>query len=477
MVAISRTLPPRNSHQPVREIEALYLDMIAAGRHYILIENQYLTAHTIGEALAARLSEPDGPEIVVVLRLLSHGWIEEITMQNLRRNLIDRLEKADHSRRFHVYYPDIEELEEGTYIDVHSKVTIVHDEWLRVGSANVCNRSMGFDSECDLLLEARRRPDAVRAIRDFRNRFLAEYLGVAEERVATEIDAQGSMSATIDRLGSPQRTLKRLENFGVSETVVSLASIADPEQPVTIENLVAQFAPRTEIRMRGVRWLTFATAVVALTALAALWQFTPVADVITPGRVTHWAREFAGNVWAPLIVLAAYTPAAMVMFPRPLITLFAVVAFGPWLGFGYAMSGILISAFVTYVIGMRMDRGTVRRLAGPKLNRIIAVLRRRGIVALTALRLVPLAPFAIVGVVAGAIRVKLRDFMLATAFGMLPGTLAAAVFGDHLEVALRDPSEVNLWLVAAVLMALGIATLLVRRWLLTTQLHGESTRA
>ena len=89
----------------------------------------------------------------------------------------------------------------------------------------------------------------------------------------------------------------------------------------------------------------------------------------------------------------------------------------------------------------------------------------------------PLAPFAIVGVVAGAIRVKLLDFMLATAFGMLPGTLAATVFGDQLEVALRDPSEVNLWLVAAVAMALGIATFLVRRWLLTTQLHGESTRA
>jgi phospholipase D1/2 len=180
--------------------------------------------------------------------------------------------------------------------------------------------------------------------------------------------------------------------------------------------------------------------------------------------VTHWAREFAGTVWTPLIVLAAYTPAAMVMFPRPLITLFAVVAFGPWLGFGYAMSGILIAAFVTYVIGMRMDRGTVRRLAGPKLNRIIAVLRRRGIVALTALRLVPLAPFAIVGVVAGAIRVKLLDFMLATALGVLPGTLAAAVFGDQFEVALRDPGEVNLWLVAAVAMALGIATFLVRRW-------------
>ena len=299
----------------------------------------------------------------------------------------------------------------------------------------------------------------------------------AEERLATEIDAQGSMSAAIDRLGSPQRTLKRLSNTGVSETVVSLASIADPEQPVTIENLVPQFAPRTEVRMRGVRWLKFAAAVVALATLAALWQFTPAADVITPGRVTHWAREFAGTVWAPLIVLAAYTPAVMVMFPRPLITLFAVVAFGPWLGFGYAMSGILIAALVTYVLGMRMDRSTVRRLAGPKLNRIIAVLRRRGIVALTALRLVPIAPFAFVGVVGGAIRVKLLDFMLATALGMLPGTLAATVFGDQIEVALRDPGEVNLWLVAAVAMALGIATFLGRRWLLTTQPRGESTRA
>ena len=141
------------------------------------------------------------------------------------------------------------------------------------------------------------------------------------------------------------------------------------------------------------------------------------------------------------------------------------------------MRGILISAFVTYLIGMCMDRGTVRKLAGPKLNRIIAVLRRRGIIALTALRLVPLAPFAIVGVVAGAIRVKVLDFMLATALGMLPSTLAATVFGDQLEGALRDPGEVNLWLLAAVAMALGIATFLVRHWLLTTQLHGESTRA
>ena len=76
--------PPVNGNAGVREVEALYLDMIAAARHSIYIENQYFTADKVGEALAARLSEPDGPEVVVVLRELSHGWLEELTMQTLR---------------------------------------------------------------------------------------------------------------------------------------------------------------------------------------------------------------------------------------------------------------------------------------------------------------------------------------------------------------------------------------------------------
>jgi phosphatidylserine/phosphatidylglycerophosphate/cardiolipin synthase-like enzyme/uncharacterized membrane protein YdjX (TVP38/TMEM64 family) len=475
-IALSRTCPPREPEPPVREIEKLYVDMIAAAQRYIVIENQYFTAHAVGEALAARLAEPEGPEIIVVLRLLSHGWLEEVTMQNLRRNLIDRLQKADRAGRFHVYYPFIEGLESGTCIDVHSKVLIVDDEWLRVGSANVSNRSMGLDTECDLTLEARGRKDLASGIRAFRDRLLAEHVGVTPEQLAREIAARGSISAAIDRLGSPERALRRLENSTVSETIVSLASIADPEQPVSLEKLVAQFTPRSAVRLRGTRWLKIAMTVLIVAGLTAMWQFTPLGAAFTPERVTAWAQAFADRPWAPLIVLAAFTPAAIVMFPRPLITLFAVVAFGPWLGFAYSMTGILISALVTYWLGTRMDRSTVRRLAGPRLNRMLEVLRRRGLLAITALRLVPLAPFTIEGIVAGAIRISLRDFALGTALGMLPGTLAATVFGDQLQIALRDPSEVNLWIVGGVVVALTTATLLVRRWLVA-QSQNESARA
>lgn len=475
-VALSRTCPPHESRPAVREIEQLYVDMIAAAQHYIVIENQYFTGQAIGEALAARLAEPEGPEIIVVLRLLSHGWLEEVTMQNLRRNLIDRLQKADHAGRFHVYYPFIEGLQEGTCIDVHSKVLIVDDEWLRVGSANVSNRSMGLDTECDLTLEARGRKDLVSGIRAFRDRLLAEHVGVSPEHLGREIAAHGSISAAIDRLGSPGRALRRLENSTVPDAIVSLASIADPEQPVSLENLVGQFAPRTSVRLSGTRWLKVAMTILIVAGLAAMWQFTPLHAAFTPAHVTAWAHAFANRAWAPLIVLAAFTPAALLMFPRPLITLFAVVAFGPWLGFAYSMAGILISALFTYWLGTRMDRSTVRRLAGPRLNRVLEVLRRRGLVALTALRLVPLAPFTIEGIVAGAIRIPLRDFTLGTALGMLPGTLAATVFGDQLQIALRDPAQVNLWIVGGVVVALTAATLLVRRWL-NAQSQDGSARA
>jgi uncharacterized membrane protein YdjX (TVP38/TMEM64 family) len=120
----------------------------------------------------------------------------------------------------------------------------------------------------------------------------------------------------------------------------------------------------------------------------------------------------------------------------------------------------------------------VRRLAGAKLEKILQVLRRRGLVAMTALRLVPLAPFAVEGVVAGAIRVRLWEFMLGTAIGILPGTLTSTVFGDQLRVWMENPERINYWLIAGVLFLLGGATWLVRRWLMsaasTPPRHGAS---
>lgn len=472
-VGISRTTPERVSQPAVKEIEALYLDMIAAARRYIYIENQYFTAQRLGEALAARLSSRDGPEVVMVLRLLSHGWLEEHTMHVLRTRLIAMLRKADRWNRLGVYYPHVEGLTEGTCLDVHSKVMIVDDEWLRVGSANLCNRSLGMDSECDLTFEARGESRVAAATRECRDRLLAEHLGASQQQVRAEYERGGSMKSVIAALPRNERTLRPLDNLPEwPGLVVDIAAVADPEQPVPLEKLVEEFAPTMNAEKSGPAWGAFLWVAIVIAGLTAVWQLTPLAEVATADRVIALARDIGGRWWAPLMVLAVYTPACIVMFPRPLITLFTVLAFGAWLGFVYAMSGILVAALATYLTGRLLDRATVRRLAGRKLNQVSEMLRKHGLLAITALRLVPLAPFAVEGLVAGAIRIKLWQYTLGTAIGLLPGTLTTTVFGDQLETALRDPSEINYWLVTGIVIFFAIAVLMVRRWVF----NGRSPR-
>jgi uncharacterized membrane protein YdjX (TVP38/TMEM64 family) len=197
--------------------------------------------------------------------------------------------------------------------------------------------------------------------------------------------------------------------------------------------------------------------------LAAAWRFTPLRDVVTPEKVVAWAHAFGSQWWAPLVVMAAYTPACFVMFPRPLITLAAVVAFSPWLGAAYALTGIVLSAVVTFYAGKRMRRDTVRRLAGPQLDRMVEVLRKHGLLALTLLRLVPLAPFAVEGIVAGAVGLKLRHLVIGTAIGMLPGTLTTTIFGSELESALSG-GRFDWRIVGAAALALAAGSWYVRRW-------------
>jgi phosphatidylserine/phosphatidylglycerophosphate/cardiolipin synthase-like enzyme/uncharacterized membrane protein YdjX (TVP38/TMEM64 family) len=463
-VGIARTMPPRGEVPAIREIEKLYLDTIAAARRTLYIENQYFTSPRIAGALEKRLAERDGPEVVLVLRLLSHGWLEEHTMQVLRTRLVQRLLAADRFGRFHVYYPHVPGLAEGCCLDVHSKLMIADDSLLRVGSANLCNRSMALDSECDVVIESRGRAEVAETITGVRDRLLGEHLNAQPQAVRAAVARAGSLHGAIAALGGGERTLRPFEDLKEwPDAVVELAAVADPEEPIAPDILSLERSFEQDDDLQKPAWvkLTFIAAV--FLALAALWRFTPLAHVVTAESIIAWAHDFGSRWWAPLVVIAAYTPACFVMFPRPLITLAAVVAFGPWLGFLYALTGVVTSAAVTYHVGRRMRRDTVRRLAGPKLDRIVAVLKKHGLVAMTLLRLVPLAPFAVEGMVAGAVRLKLWHLLAGTAIGMLPGTLAATLFGDQIETALSG-GGINWWVIGGALALLGGGAIAVKRW-------------
>jgi uncharacterized membrane protein YdjX (TVP38/TMEM64 family) len=243
-----------------------------------------------------------------------------------------------------------------------------------------------------------------------------------------------------------------------------VAAVADPEEPVALETLLSERHAEEVVSPEKRPWGRLAAVVLTILGLMAVWRFTPLREVATAEAAIAWAKAFGEQWWAPLVLMAAYTPACLVMFPRPLITLAAVIAFGPLLGFVYSLTGICVSSAVTWYMGRHMRRDTVRRIAGPKLDRMIEVLKKHGLVAMTLLRLVPIAPFAVESIVAGAIRMKLWHVVVGTAIGLLPGTLTTTVFGDAIETAVTGAGEVNWWFVGGALALLAGGAWAVKRW-------------
>lgn len=203
-LAIARTEPPYDGAPLVNEIEALYLRSIEVARDTIYIESQYFAAERICEALEQRLAEPDGPEVVIITPYKAESELEDDAMNVLRSRIIKRLTDADTGDRFRIYYP-VNRAEEKIY--VHAKIFIVDDVLLRIGSSNISDRSLGFDTECDVAIE---RPRAL--ITTFRTRLLSEHLDVPPDAFDWAVHRHGTLIAAIEDLNPVQgRGLRAIE--------------------------------------------------------------------------------------------------------------------------------------------------------------------------------------------------------------------------------------------------------------------------
>lgn len=467
-VAIARTDPGYVTGKPVEEIRELYVDAISSAQHSLYLENQYFSSSVVGAALAARLREPEAPEVVVVSRLTEEDWLEEQTMGVLRSRLHKRMQEADVHGRYRLLYPYVPNLERPNLLNVHSKVLIMDDDLCSVGSANFNNRSMGFDTECNVAIEARGEERTRRMIARLRDRLLAEHLGTQTDTVASEMARKsGSLIKAINTLKRPGRTLEPI-NPDVPEEIdsrIPASAMIDPERPVNPEKLVEEFVPPEAGRPLAERVVQFATVLLVLGAAAAVWRWTPLHDWIDLGSFVKSARAMANSPVTVLSVLAVYLAGGLVAFPVTILIAFTGVIFGPILGVIYALVGSLFNAAVTYGIGRALRRDTVRRLAGSHLNAITLRLTGKGILTIVALRLLPIAPFSVVNAVAGASRVNLRDFLLGTAIGMTPGIILIVVFVDQVGAAVTRPGPSTyglLGLIAAIIV--GSAIFIWRRF-------------
>lgn len=463
-VAIALTQPALNQIPEQREVEQLYLDSIAAAETLIYMENQYFTSWLIAEALAARLQEPDGPDVVMVLPKMTGGWMEQHTMDVLRYRVMRVLEKANTHGRLRVCYPHRDELGD-SWISVHSKTLIIDDSLLRISSSNLSNRSMGFDSECDLAIEASNANES-ETISRIRHRLLSEHLGIAQQSLPALIKQHGGLRQLIDARADQPHTLRALD-YRVEEWAEELlpeSRVVDPEKPLEPDDMAQLLLPINERKSFRKQWLTGLGVIIFLLALTAIWRFTPLAGYVNEESLQSIAQSIQAYPLAPVMIIGAFALSSLLALPVTLLIMATAVTFGPWLGSFYALTGSLVGAWLGFWVGHLLGRRSIQKLAGSSVAKLSKRLGKRGILAVITVRIVPVAPFTVINLVAGASHIRLRDFTWGTILGMLPGITAMTIFADSLVALVKNPKPGQIAVFGVVLTVIIVVTTLLQRY-------------
>jgi len=205
--------------------------------------------------------------------------------------------------------------------------------------------------------------------------------------------------------------------------------------------------------------ITMSCLLLAALGLALAWRWSPLHDYAEPRQLAHWLLQFRHTPWALLVVLMMYLLASALLFPNTILNVATILGLGSMLGLPCALAGSMLAAAVFYGLGTRYGQQRLHELRLPQLEHLSARLQNSGVTGIFMLRLLPLAPFSVVNLLAGALHVRTWPFLAGTLLGLLPGNLLVTAFGHQLRVLLRHPSPGAMALMVGLLL-LGAAWLL-----------------
>jgi phospholipase D1/2 len=208
--------------------------------------------------------------------------------------------------------------------------------------------------------------------------------------------------------------------------------------------------------------------VLVVLGIALAWRYTGLSEVATPERIRSFLAAAKGQAWAILVVVPLFVLAGALAFPLNMLILATAAVFGPWLGMLYGGAGAMSSGVVMFFVGRRLGRQTLERRLDGRAKRALEAVRKQGVLAVVALRLLPVAPFTFVNLAAGAGGIRFVDFVLGSVLGLLPGLTLLSVMGDRIISILSNPTIGDIGLVILCVLGLiglaaGAQALLSRR--------------
>lgn len=215
---------------------------------------------------------------------------------------------------------------------------------------------------------------------------------------------------------------------------------------------------------RSMRWLMLALYVVVFACLTLAWHDPAWRQYLEPHALAQMGRDLVAMPMGSLLVLLGYVVAVVLAVPVGILVLVGALVFGPWPGMLYTLCGMVSGAVVTYGIGHFTAGVLVDSLGENRgVERLSKAFKQRGLMTVILVRVVPVAPFVVVNMVAGAFKVPMRDYVLGSFLGLLPATIIASLFADRLTALLASPSAKTYGSLGAVVLVLGLGIWMLKR--------------
>lgn len=441
----ARTIPKYKGNPKDTSSFKLHKWLIQSARNYIYIENQYLTSDEIVDLLVENLKMPNGPEIVILVSYGHMPIIERVAMGSLLTKCVKKLLKNDPYSRLKIYTLRVDNKTPEQFVKVHSKCLLVDDRYLKIGSSNINNRSMAFDYELDALVKGRE-------VAGFRRIIFNTLLGDGEE-VQEEIGLEESIIATFEKAKS--RFGKILEVKDILQERSPIEGLEeylplDKSEMSFFEKFGQRFLGRSTRRALSLKALG-AVLVLILIIGGAFFVDTQTANTFLQKIASYFGVEKGIGLMS--LFFFSYLILGTLFFPLNAYIFLCGAYFDSKEAFLLAMSGALGSSSLSYGIGRAFSSEIKADFRISKARALKQSLRKNSLKTLVFLRLVPIAPYALVNLVCGKFGIGYWKFLTATIIGLSPGSFVLI----HMEKRLIDFAqfpEAKKFLVLIVLLGL-----------------------
>lgn len=459
-VAVARTSPEAGALKEVQEIREMYLSLIPQAERFIYIENQYMSCQEIARALNKALRRNPKLQVLLVSSYDPQGIFESEAMWAARidfKKIVERRTKPGQVK--FVSSGCTNKNSEKVYKRIHSKIIIIDNKFATIGSANLTNRSMELDTECDITLIAENEAQA-QQIEEIRNDLIAEHIEASLAEVAAMFNDLDPLSQIMNHPSKGYRFYEFADQQFTTKNYQYLAtSVADPKA----SELQKTFGLRNPGKIFILSAIAFAVVFVAVA-----WVIRTHLEWFTAESVKGFLQQARSSKWSFLIVLGLYVLGGFVLFPVTLMSLLTAAVFGSLWGPVYGMTGALASAAVMFALGHWAGLKGTRKFLGDRIRSLDAKFKKAGVFGVTIIRLIPIAPYSLVNIAAGISSVRFSDFMLGTFLGFLPAFIVKGLVGDSLTQVFLNPKRdtiVYLTLGLSLWVGLTVATyFFTKKW-------------